>query len=89
MTVSSRRRAWRVAITALEGDWKEKGQLPDGEQERVAAKPRQSSMCPSLHDVQQINQDIIDAPPRGYRLRSRAALPDVEPTHGAVNRQAR
>jgi PAS domain S-box-containing protein len=34
--------------------------VPDGEQERVAAKRRESSTHPSLHDVQQFTQEIID-----------------------------
>ena len=46
-------------------DWKGKAPLPDGEQERVAAKCGESSAYPSLHDVQQFNQEIIDCAAEG------------------------
>ena len=64
MTVSSRRRAWRVAIPHVRETGRRKLRCPT-ESTNLAAKRRESYMHPSLHDVQQFNQEIIDCAAEG------------------------
>ena len=42
-----------------------KAPVPDGEQEHLDANHRGSSMYPSLYDVQQFNQEIIECAAEG------------------------